>query len=164
MIGLCRQQAYSGPGEEHLPQTPWWMNILYVYTAAVAVAAAILNGSLDSHLDSSSLMQSMQDAIDLLRSYAQTRPSAKRCLATLTSILQLRSAGVAAPESRVNGDHPYQHYIDGVDPNTADVQNDFMGTDMSWTLPVGAENAALEFFSDQWLLQPQLDSFSYLGI
>jgi hypothetical protein len=109
-------------------------------------------------------MQSMHDAIDLLKSYAQTRPSAKRCLATLTSILQLRSAGEPVPDAVLSNHQTPQQYLDGMDLNTADTRNAYLGADMSWPMPVGAESAAFEFFSDQWLLQPQLDSFNYLGI
>lgn len=141
---------------------------LDVYTAAVAIAAAILKRSLEGELDPPTLMQNMQDAIDLLRSYAQTRPSARRCLATLTSILQLKTTNEIDIEPE-NGQLqvPEQQLpmatFDG-DDTTHGGYGVNAPFDMSWTVPVGAENAAFELLSDQWLLQPQLDSFNYLGI
>jgi hypothetical protein len=117
-------------------------------------------------IDISTLSSSMEDAIVMLRHYGQTRPSARRCLSTLTSILHLQlpsndqldmhgidnSFGVSSPLQTSMQVNDYRIQKAPSQPN------------MNWSLPSGSEDAMFEFFSDQWLYQPHLDSFNYVGI
>ena len=45
-----------------------------------------------------------------------------------------------------------------------DAESTNIPMDMSWTMPIGAEHTGIDLLTDQWLMQPQLDSFNYLGI
>jgi hypothetical protein len=124
---------------------------------------------LDQTMDQEAVNYSMEEALELLTFYGQTRPSARRCFATLNSILQLRSPlqpriatsgqGLSLPPANGHSDAPA---VLGFDANgTHGYQQNSI---IDWNTSFGNQNAAFEFLSDQWLMQPQLDSFNYLGI
>jgi hypothetical protein len=132
------------------------------------MAAALLTPSLHGELDMLSLNGSMEDAISMLQSYAQKRSAAKRCLVTLTSILQSpytqrteeENAGPALDPSFAR---PRQHafLLD-----FATEQNGQALNNAGWLLNADDPQNAAVFghFSDTWLTQPPMDSFNSLGI
>jgi hypothetical protein len=124
---------------------------------------------LDQTMDQEAVNYSMEEALELLTFYGQSRPSARRCFATLTSILQLRShlqppiatSGQGRSLPLANG-HSEATAVLGFDANGSQTYQ--QNANIDWNTSFGNQNAAFEFLSDQWLMQPQLDSFNYLGI
>ena len=184
MIRICRRQAYGLPDSQML--TPWWMNILCestvslgnicllilssrpdIYTAAVAMAAALMTHSLQGRIDTSSVNQSMEEAITVLQYYAQTRSAAGRCLVTLTAILQSQfpqrnqaeNTGKAS-ETAFPGPAQSQQAQDLIVENGTQAMNG-----MGWAMTADdIQNAAVfGYFSDAWLTQPPMDNFDLLG-
>jgi hypothetical protein len=142
-----------------------------VYTAAVAIAAAMMKRHLDQTLNEGTTVHSMDEALDLLKYYGHTRPSARRCLATLTSILQHQAPLAARPfvdsqdtSFSLTNEQQQGNNTGMCDLNANGPHGYHQTSHIDWTIPISSENAAFEFLSDQWLMQPQLDSFNYVGI
>ncbi|KAH7379128.1 fungal-specific transcription factor domain-containing protein [Phaeosphaeria sp. MPI-PUGE-AT-0046c] len=167
MIGLCQRQTQGLPESQML--TPWWMNLLYIYTAAVAIAAALMTHSLTGRLDMSSLHRSMEEAITMIQHYAKNKSAAKRCLVTLTGILQLQFPQSTHIENDAAAYNPAfaeseQNILSQHDlTNEANAQ---VFSNMGWARNGDEmQNAAVfGYFSDAWLTQPSMDHFDFLGL
>ena len=63
--------------------SPWWFNILFVYTAATVLVAARLRSAIASEITEVEIARSWQHAIEILSRYEAFGPSAQRVVATL---------------------------------------------------------------------------------
>ncbi|KAJ9644335.1 hypothetical protein H2204_001687 [Knufia peltigerae] len=162
MVGLCKAQI-NGHAESTM-LTPWWMNILYIYTAATTIAVAMHKQDVVATLEPLALNHSMEDALGLLTQYSVCRPSARRCLSTLTSIAPFKHPvsseymGAADTEQLIS-DLRQQ----GTRESRSNTHNNPV-YDMTFPPPPDSQNSILDFLSEGWLSQPQLDSFDFLGI
>ncbi|KAJ9610810.1 hypothetical protein H2200_005587 [Cladophialophora chaetospira] len=159
-----RKQAKASP--ESLMATPWWMNVLYAYTAATAIAAAMLDIELHNKHESPSLNDSMQDVFTLLTDYSSQHPIARRCISTLTSIIQPRNPPApdrpGAVTSVEQPDQPPRPFLQTEAAHEGNHEMDF-GDGIDFTID-DRHNPMFDFLTDQWLAQPQLDSFDFPGV
>ncbi|KAJ5779911.1 hypothetical protein N7457_005071 [Penicillium paradoxum] len=77
------------------PLPAWWYNILYVYTSATVLIAGRLCSTILAEVTESSLTQSWNHALEILRKYQTYSTSARRCVAALEILYeQVASEGL----------------------------------------------------------------------
>ncbi|KZN89885.1 putative transcriptional regulatory protein [Penicillium chrysogenum] len=77
------------------PLPAWWYNILYVYTSATVLIAGRLCSAILAEVTESSITQSWNYALEVLRKYQSYSTSARRCVAALEILYeQVTSEGL----------------------------------------------------------------------
>ncbi|KAJ5423090.1 hypothetical protein N7445_011198 [Penicillium cf. griseofulvum] len=77
------------------PLPAWWYNILYVYTSATVLIAGRLCAAILAEVTESSVVQSWNHALEVLRKYQSYSTSAHRCVAALEILYeQVTSEGL----------------------------------------------------------------------
>lgn len=111
----------------------------------------------------------MEDAVSMLKHYAQRRSAARRCLVTLNGILQCQppirrdsDPNAVAIDPTLSEPRPSLNAPDFVVGN-----NDYQpSNNFGWAMTADdMQNAAVfGYFSDAWLTQAPMDNFDLLGI
>jgi len=131
------------------------------------MAAALMTPSLHGQFDMISLNGSMEDAISLLQFYAQRRSAAKRCLITLTVILQSQyHQHSQAQDTSLSLDSSSTGSVQQPQQHFAEERNDYGLHTLGWSLTAEEIQDAAVFghFSDTWLTQPPMVNLDFLGM
>ncbi|KGO40680.1 Transcription factor, fungi [Penicillium expansum] len=88
------------------PLPAWWYNILYVYTSATVLVASRLCSTILAEVTESSIAESWNYALEVLRKYQNYSTSARRCVAALEILY-----GQVASEGLVPTNHIPSHEI-----------------------------------------------------
>lgn len=95
----------------------WWYNVLYIYTAATVLLAAMRSPKLASNFGENRLMESLRQGMSLLRQYRIFSSSVRKSITVLEVLLQHMS-------SRDAGVHPKGHEsITSTQPPKTGAQN-----------------------------------------
>ncbi|KAL2863384.1 transcription factor domain-containing protein [Aspergillus lucknowensis] len=86
VIGLIHRNIPTDGTSGPLPA--WWYNILYAYTAATVLIASHLCPAILKEVTETSITQSWENALGILRKYQAYSSSARRCVAALEILHQ----------------------------------------------------------------------------